>query len=148
MLRYAAHETSLDHLQNQPYLARYVRDWGRYGDGGLVATLGKSCIGAVWFRLWLANDRGFGYISDTIPELAIAVLPEYRGQGVGTKLLTQLVESVSDSFPALCLNVRSDNPAINLYKRLGFFKVEGSEVVNRTGSISFNMVKIFSKLEN
>lgn len=31
MLMYAAHETSLDHVQTQPYLARYVRDWGRVG---------------------------------------------------------------------------------------------------------------------
>jgi GNAT superfamily N-acetyltransferase len=80
---------------------------------------------------------------DVTPELAMAVLPDYRGQGVGTQLLNQILETARGLFPAVCLSVRAENPVANLYQRAGFTKVEGSDVVNRTGGISYTMVKKF-----
>lgn len=144
MLMLAAHETSLKYVQSQPYLARYVQDWGRVGDMGFIASSDKVPIGSAWLRLWSGDNRGFGYIDDETPELAIAVVPKYRGKGVGTRLLFQVMSAAQDDFPALSLSVRSDNPVVSLYKRMGFLKVEGSEVTNQTGSISFNMLKKFS----
>ena len=141
MLMLAAHETSLEYVQKQLYLARYVQNWGRAEDMGFIAGIGKMPIGSAWLRLWSGDNRGFGYIDDETPELAMAVVPKYRGKGVGTRLLFQIMSAAQDDFPTLSLNVRSDNPAVSLYKRMGFFKVEGSEVINRTGSISFNMLK-------
>ena len=44
----------------------------------------------------------------------------------------------------LCLHVRAKNPVINLYQCVGFVKVAGSEIVNRVGGISFNMVYKFN----
>jgi len=144
MLMFAAHETSLEYVQNQFYLARYVQGWGRVGDMGFIASIGKVPIGSAWLRLWSGDNRGFGYIDDEIPELVMAVIPQYRGKGVGTRLLFQILAAAEDYFPALGLNVRADNPVVSLYTRMGFLKVEGSEVINRTGSISFNMLKKFS----
>jgi ribosomal protein S18 acetylase RimI-like enzyme len=140
MLMYAAHETSLTSVQSQPIFARYVERWGRLGDIGAVASVSENEIAAAWLRLWADDDRGFGYIDPAIPELAIAVLPEYRGNGVGTTLLKQVLRSAQGLFPAVSLSVRADNPVVNLYQRLGFVEVEGSEIVNRVGDISFNMV--------
>ena len=140
MLQYASHERSLDSVQNQPHLARYASAWGRVGDIGCVATQGAAAIGAVWLRLWVEEDKGFGYVSDEIPELAIAVLPDFRGQGIGTRLLMQVLEKAKGRFPAVSLNVRGDNGAVRLYERAGFIKVPGSEMINRTGGVSFNMV--------
>ncbi len=144
MLQVAAHESSLEAVQQQPSLARYAAHWGRIGDFGWVAELDQIAIGAVWLRLWTEADHGFGYLDATIPELAIAVLPPYQGQGVGTQLLNTLLAGSSKTFPAISLNVRSDNPAVLLYERLGFVKVDGTEVKNRTGGISFNMVYQFT----
>lgn len=143
MLMYAAHEPSIEVVQKQPLLSRYATNWGRMGDMGSVALNGKQPIGAAWLRLWLNADKGFGYIDDSIPELAMAVVPEYRGQGFGTKLLLQVLELAQSVYPTVSLNVRANNPALNLYQRVGFIKVEGSEVVNRTGGISFNMIRKF-----
>jgi ribosomal protein S18 acetylase RimI-like enzyme len=147
MLMYAAHETSLASVQSQPILARYVERWGRLGDIGAVAIANEIAIAAAWLRLWADDDRGFGYIDPAIPELAIAVLPEYRGNGIGTTLLKQVLRSAQGVFPAVCLSVRADNPVVNLYRRLGFIKVEGSEIVDRVGDASFNMVYKFDRLK-
>lgn len=139
MLLYAAQETSLEALQH-PLLAHYAAGWGRPGDMGYGAWHGKIAIGATWLRLWSEADQGFGYIRDDIPELSIGVAPDYRGQGIGTRLLTQLLADVKEHFSAVSLSVRSDNPAVHLYSRVGFIPVSGSEVLNRTGSESFNMI--------
>lgn len=144
MLMHAAHESSLEAVQKQSCLTRYVQNWGRVGDVGFVAYIGDLPIGAAWLRLWSMDDRGFGSIDDVTPELAMAVLPEYRGQGVGTTLLNQILETAQGLFPAVCLSVRGENPVANLYQRVGFRKVEGSEVVNRAGGVSFTMVRNFS----
>lgn len=141
MLQYASHELSLESVQKQPYLARYAAGWGRAGDSGCVATKDIALIGAAWLRLWLEDDKGFGYVSNEIPELAMAVLPDFRGQGIGTQLLTQVLEGAKRCFPAVSLNVRGDNGVVRLYERAGFVKVPGSEMINRAGGVSFNMVR-------
>jgi ribosomal protein S18 acetylase RimI-like enzyme len=140
MLRYAAHESSVESIQQQPYLARYALNWGRDGDVGCVALGNIKPIGAAWLRLWLEEDKGFGYVSDEIPELAIAVVPDFRGQGVGTELLRQILEAAKTKYSAVSLSVRANNPAMGLYERTGFIKIPGSEVVNRVGEVSFNMM--------
>ena len=148
MLQYAAHESSIESVRQQPYLARYALNWGRIGDLGYVASIlqrrgcanDTSPIGAAWLRLWLGEDKGFGYVRDEIPELAIAVLPDYRGQGIGSKLLTQILDAAKINYPAVSLSVRANNPVLQLYERSGFIQIPGSEVVNRAGEVSFSMI--------
>jgi ribosomal protein S18 acetylase RimI-like enzyme len=147
MLMYAAHESSLEIVRQNAELARYVKDWGRIGDCGFVACEGEEYIGAAWLRLFTAEEHGYGYIQDDIPELAFAVSPAYRGQGIGTKLLIQVIESAANIYPAISLSVRSNNPILNLYQRLGFVKVAGTEVVNRTEETSFNMIYQFERVK-
>lgn len=139
MLQHAAQESSLAALQH-PLLARYAAAWGRAGDMGYGAWHEETAIAAAWLRVWSGADKGFGYISDDIPELAIGVAPDYRGQGIGTHLLTQLLAAAEGRFPAVSLSVRGDNPAVRLYERVGFVPVADSATPNRTGSESFNMV--------
>ena len=107
---------------NQPELARYVHDWGQADDRGFIAmdTEGKHPIGAAWLRLLTGDSKGFGYVDDATAELSVAVLPEYRGQGIGTRLLSQLLQAASNHHPAVSLSVAADNPALRLYQRLGF----------------------------
>jgi ribosomal protein S18 acetylase RimI-like enzyme len=90
--------------------------------------------------LWLGEDKGFGYVRNEIPELAIAVIPDFRGQGVGTELLKQILDTAKMTYPAVSLSVRANNLVLGLYERTGFLKIPGSEVVNRLGEISFNMM--------
>ena len=142
---HAAHESSVAAVKVNPDLARYVEGWCREGDRGLVAELDADVwVGAAWLRLWSAGDRGYGYLSETIPELAIAVLPDYRAQGVGTALLARVLQQARNHYPAVCLSIRADNPALRLYQRLGFEPVADTEAVNQAGGRSFSMVYSFN----
>src|SRR5687768_10267043 len=68
-------------------LSRYVDDWGRAGDDGVIAEIGIGRIGAVWWRLFPADRAGYGFVDPGTPELSMAVLAEERGMGVGTALI-------------------------------------------------------------
>ena len=77
-------------------------------------------IGAAWLRLLSGDQRGYGYVDDATPELTIAVVPECRGKGVGTRLLSHLLATAESCYSSLSLSVLTDNPALRLYERLGF----------------------------
>jgi ribosomal protein S18 acetylase RimI-like enzyme len=114
----------------EPHLAKYVDGWGKEDDRGFIAfdeSTSKS-VGAVWVRLFAKLDKGYGFISDDIPELSIALLPEYRNRGLGHKLLEKLIDHLDGAYPAISLSVSVDNPAVRLYERLGF------EVIERQGN--------------
>ena len=111
-----------------PELARYVQGWGQQpGDCGFLAsnvTTGQP-VGAAWLRLLVSENKGYGYVDDDTPELSIAVLPEYRDQGIGTELLTCLIGSVS-GHSSISLSISEGNPAFRLYEQFGFEVVSKS----------------------
>lgn len=144
MLFYAAHmheeagKTVADAKQN-PDLAKYITNWGRPGDLGLIAEQNDTHapLGALWVRLYVGDDKAYSPTADDTPELAMAVLPAYIGRGIGTRLLQQFLAIARPHYPAIALNVRADNPALRLYQRLGFVVV--NELVNRVGGRSYDM---------
>ena len=110
----------------QSELRRYVSDWGRTGDDGIiaVATDGEP-IGAAWLRLWSEDDRGYGFVDVHTPELSIAVRSAFRGRGVGTQLLQRVLRRADHTYERVSLSVSTENPAVRLYGRLGFSAVSG-----------------------
>jgi ribosomal protein S18 acetylase RimI-like enzyme len=129
-----------------PNISRYFLTWGRRGDLGFVAEekQSKLPVGAAWCRVFSEQNKGYGFISDAVPELSIAVLPEYRYTGIGTALIKELLNAIQDKFPAISLAVRSTNPALHLYERLGFVRIPDRDFQNRNGILSFVMVKKFA----
>ena len=122
------HEPFVKEVIRRPELAKYVAAWGKAGDLALIATLDSSLpVGAVWLRLLKGEEKGYGYVDDRTPELGIAVLPDYRGQGVGTRLLGQLFRDARPNYDTISLSVSKGNPAINLYKKSGFKSVREDE---------------------
>jgi ribosomal protein S18 acetylase RimI-like enzyme len=145
MIYYASHmpedgATSSEVARLDPYVNIYVNDWGRRGDCGVIAYEPQSLrkLGAAWLRFLTDDKSHYGYYNDETPELAIAVLPEMKGQGVGSALLSHLIEIVRGQIPAIVLTVRNDNPARHLYERCGFVVID--EVINRVGTKSFQML--------
>ncbi|MGF2037044.1 MAG: N-acetyltransferase family protein [Nostoc sp. CmiVER01] len=146
MLYEAAHlveegNLTVQDAMNNPDLAKYVKDWGLKDDSGFVAILKSSNqpVGAAWLRLLTGENKGYGYVDDEIPELAIAILPQHRNKGIGTQLLTHLLAAAKTSYPSISLSTRATNPAVGLYKRFGWEVLANSEIINRVGSISFKM---------
>ena len=141
MLYYASHAndndgTNVGDVMINPELAKYVSNWGRDGDLGFMAVA-EQPFGAVWARLFVGPNKGYSQVDDKTPELAIAVHPDYIGRGIGTQLMRHFLEKAKPIYPGIALNVRSDNPALRLYQRLGFEIV--SEMINRVGGKSYDM---------
>lgn len=133
--------TSITAAMENPDLSKYAKHWGKPDDLGFAACepLTLKPVGAAWIRLLAGEERGYGYLNDSTPELAMGVLPEYRNRGIGTRLLALLIGSAKQKYSSLSLSVREDNPAVRLYKRYGFEIIQGSEMTNRVGGRSFNM---------
>lgn len=60
--------------------------------------------------------------------MEISLMPEFRSRGLGTRLLRQLQDEAARTDRPLRLQVARGNPALRLYRRLGFITVEESEV--------------------
>lgn len=113
-------------ILQEPSLAHYVAGWGEQPDDcGLLAIDSQNgqLIGAAWLRLFPATDPGWGFVDGATPEVSIAMLPAYRGQGIGAALLTALITQATGRYAALSLSVDPQNPAMRLYARLGFVAV-------------------------
>ncbi|MEZ4727457.1 MAG: GNAT family N-acetyltransferase [Caldilineaceae bacterium] len=125
-------------ILQEPALAHYVAGWGQHpGDEGLLAIDQQSGqpVGAAWLRLFSADDPGWGFVDTATPEVSMAILPAYRGQGIGTGLLRALIAHASERYPALSLSVDPQNAAMRLYERLGFVVVGavGTSLTMRKG---------------
>ena len=72
---------------------------------------------------WDGAPAGRLYVarwSDEIRIMDIALLPEFRGRGIGTALLRALLNEASAAGKRLTIHVEKFNPARRLYERLGF----------------------------
>jgi ribosomal protein S18 acetylase RimI-like enzyme len=58
----------------------------------------------------------------------IALLPEQRGNGVGTRLLDELLAEGDADAKSVTIHVERMNPALRLYERLGFSLAEDKGV--------------------
>jgi GNAT superfamily N-acetyltransferase len=116
-----------EELAADPHHARYMDGWVREGDAGVIAERDGRPVGAAWYRTFSPDAPGYGFIDASTPEVSIAVQRDERGQGVGTALLRALCERArEDGLAALSLSVEFDNPALRLYRRVGFVEVERS----------------------
>ena len=122
---------------NEPEIFVYIKDFGgQPGDLGVVAEQNGQVIGAAWTRIISA----YGHIDNDTPELAISILPEFRGYGIGTKLMKKLFEILRENkYKNTSLSVQKDNPAVRFYQRLGY-KILGPRL-DYSGHKDFLMVK-------
>jgi ribosomal protein S18 acetylase RimI-like enzyme len=113
-----------DQVLADPRYAMYLAGWPRQRDYGLVAEQ-DGLLGAAWYRTYTEVSHGYGFISEDVPELSIAVVASRRHEGIGRRLLIDLVNaSVDEGYPALSLSVREQNPARGLYESVGFVTIE------------------------
>jgi ribosomal protein S18 acetylase RimI-like enzyme len=98
--------------QHTDYRRNYAdADW-------LVIERAREAIG----RLYLVRRGCEHHIID------IAFLPEHRGRGYGTALLTDLLDEAAAAGKAMTIHVERFNRAMRLYHRLGFLNAEDQGV--------------------
>ena len=76
----------------------------------LIIGLGFAPVGRLYLEQWTKEMR----IID------IALLPPFRGRGWGEAILRDLMEDASARGVGVSIHVEQTNPAMRLYKRLGF----------------------------
>jgi ribosomal protein S18 acetylase RimI-like enzyme len=112
---------ALPDILANPQLAHYVSGWPRPGDFGIVAVADSAPVGAAWCRTFLAEGPGYGFVAADVPEASIGVAPAWRGHGIGTALLDELIARArANGLRAISLSVESGNRARALYERAGF----------------------------
>ena len=102
----------------QPELKLYYEDFGSgSADHCIVAEDDGRVIGAVWTRIM--ND--YGHVDDYTPSFAISLYKEYRGRGIGTQLMEQMLKLLKENgYKKASLAVQKANYAVDMYKKVGF----------------------------
>lgn len=110
---------------SSPELQIYVKRFGESKDDwGLVAEVGGKIVGAVWVRIM--ND--YGHIDDETPSLAISLYKEYRGFGIGTAMMKEILNLLkSHGYSRVSLSVQKANYASKMYLKIGFEIVKENE---------------------
>lgn len=109
----------------RPELRLYIDDFGsRKGDHCLAADFGGKVVGAVWTRIM--DD--YGHVDDDTPSFAISLYKEYRGQGIGSQLMVEMLELLKrQGHKQASLAVQKANYAVKMYENVGFRTVDENE---------------------
>lgn len=137
-------------LADIPKLAIYEEFYGfTTKDLGLYGLVDNQLAGAVWIRRLNSDHGSNGYIDERTPILTIAVLPKFRGRGIGSAMMEQLLMEAAALYGHISVSVLKDSRAVRFYEKHGFTLytngleeksfVDGSDVVT--------MVKQLDKAE-
>ena len=81
-------------------------------------------VGAVWTRI----IKGYGSVDDSIPEFAVSIRRGFRGKGIGTALMEQMIELLKrEGCEKASLAVQKDNYAVRMYQKTGFSIIDENE---------------------
>jgi GNAT superfamily N-acetyltransferase len=124
MLRHAYYWRIEEDRERPVY--RYVQNWGRPGDAGVLALDGPHPAGAAWYRLFTERQPGFGFVDERTPELTLAVVPSRRGRGTGKEMLTALLDRArADGYDAISLSAAKEQAPY--YAGFGFEPVRETQ---------------------
>lgn len=109
----------------RPELKLYYEDFGTgKADFCIVAEDEGKVVGAVWTRIM--ND--YGHVDEETPSFAISLYKEYRGQGIGTRLMKDMLALLKEKgFKKASLAVQKANYAVRMYEKVGFKTVDENE---------------------
>lgn len=111
-------EVPRDIIYTDPKLYAAIENFGSLPDDRcIVAEIDGMIFGAVWSRI----SEEYGHFDDKIPSLAISLYKEYRGKGIGTRLMKKMLDLLeSEGYKKVSLGVNKENYAVKMYRKLGF----------------------------
>lgn len=106
------------HLESMREYIEKTFDWDLDVQRGFIKRAADAEVG----KILIIDDTDAGYwnVIESEEEVLlhlVVLLPEFRNRGIGTKLITELL---NDSSKPVRLQVLKVNPARELYERLGF----------------------------
>lgn len=120
---------TLDDVDAAPEISHYFSSFPSGRDFGLVHQDADIVKAVAWLVFLPADDPGYGFVDADTPELSITTFAAWRGQGIGSALLSELISQARDrGITGISLSVEDGNDARRIYERAGF------EVVGRSGS--------------
>lgn len=103
-----AHPTSSDKL------LKYTEYYGlTTKDLGLYALVDNKIAGAIWSRVLNPNE---------IPTLSVAIVPEFKGQGIGSFMMTQFLQEAGTIYDELYIDISAKPKSLKFYEKFGFCK--------------------------
>ena len=105
-------------IVERPELKIYYECFGSgTADYCLVAEAEGQVVGAVWTRIM--DD--YGHVDDETPSFAISLIPEYRGRGIGTEMMKEMLSLLKgQGYKQASLAVQKANYAVRMYENVGF----------------------------
>ncbi|MCH9611936.1 MAG: hypothetical protein S4CHLAM102_04130 [Chlamydiia bacterium] len=146
----------LGNEQDKPYLKKWLADPKIYSwfpiEGPLEIedaariSMGYCPMGAALTAEWDGVPCGFAHLYVNAFKalkhqclFSIVLDPEFRGRGIGTQLMEELMKLAKEKFQItlLHLEVYKGNPAIGLYTKLGFkeYGVQEKFLKEKTGRV-------------
>ena len=108
----------------QPELQLYISEFGKEDDNAFVAEIDVKVVGAVWTRIM--ND--YGHIDEETLSLAISLYKEYRGKGLGTNMMKEMLSLLkTHGYKRVSLSVQKANYAAEMYRKIGFEIIKENE---------------------
>jgi len=115
-------------LQELPTLSIYNDFYGlTRKDLGLYALSNNKIAGAIWSRKLQVEHNSTAFIDENTPVISVAVLPEFRGRGIGSLMMNQFLQEAGALYDAISVNVLKNSRAIGFYKKFGFIEIQDSE---------------------
>ncbi len=109
-------QEQVDSFLNQQFDAQHSHYQEHFSsaDFEVILSTDDEPIGRLYLDEWETQFR----IVD------IALIPEFRGKGIGGAILAEIIERAFAVGKAVSIHVEQYNPAMRLYERLGFKMVE------------------------
>ncbi len=105
-------------LQMQ-FTAQHTHYQEHFGDGSFdLILLDGEAVG----RLYVHPRK------DEIRIIDIALLTQHRGKGVGSALMRDILDQATQADLPVRIHVEKNNPALDLYHRLGFCEISDEEL--------------------
>lgn len=106
---------TLKNIITSPELQIYVDRFGASkADFALVTEVEQKIVGAVWVRI----IHDYGHIDDETPSLAISLYKKYRGQGIGTDMMKEMLSLLkTHGYKCVSLSVQKANYALKYIEK-------------------------------
>ncbi len=83
-----------------------------------IIESGNQPVGRLYLARWTREIR----------VIDIALIPAARGRGIGGLLLSEIIQEARAAGKTVTIHVEKQNPALTLYRRLGFHSIEDKGV--------------------